>query len=121
MPKGQRKPRPREWNTGLETNCLPSQLEPQNALDGDAIEPARRAGVPGPATPARVRRGAIHVGANHIGLDFVALHFLSRGGMVDRVDKVPEFRGAVAPTLQRRRQSHPSGGVGVLAAVLANT
>ena len=48
------------------------------------------------------------------------LHLLSRRGMVDRVDEVPKFHGAVAATLQRRRQRNPSGGVGVLAAVLAD-
>ena len=40
--------------------------------------------------------------------------------MVDRVDQVPEFQGAVAVTLQRRRQHDPGGGMGVLTAVLAD-
>jgi hypothetical protein len=40
--------------------------------------------------------------------------------MADRVNEVPKFRGAIALTLQCRRQNHPSGGVGVLAAVLAD-
>jgi hypothetical protein len=28
------------------------------------------------------------------------LHFLNRRGMVDRVDEVPKFQGAIAATLQ---------------------
>ena len=48
------------------------------------------------------------------------LHLLSRRGMVDRVDEVPQFHGAIAAALQRRRQRDPGGGVGVLTAVLAD-
>src|SRR6185436_6039220 len=114
------KSRPARRYAWFETKGVAPQLEPQNRFNGDAVEPARRAGVPRPAAAARVRRGAIHVGANHIWLNFVMLHLLSRRGMVDRVDEVPKFHGAVAATLQRRRQGNPRGGVGVLTAVLAD-
>jgi hypothetical protein len=40
--------------------------------------------------------------------------------MVDWVDEVPKFHGAVAATLQSHRQGNPGGGVGILAAVLAD-
>jgi hypothetical protein len=36
------------------------------------------------------------------------LHFLNRRGMVDRVDEVPKFHGAIAATLQCRRQLCPA-------------
>ena len=120
MAIAQFKSRPARRDAWLETKCAAPQLETQNRFNGDAVEPTRRAGVPRPAAAARVRRGAIHVGANHIRLNFVMLHLLSRRGMVDRVDEVPKFHGAVAATLQRRRQGNPSGGVGVLTAVLAD-
>src|SRR5262245_54364787 len=49
------------------------------------------------------------------------LSVLSRGGMVDRVDKIPKFHRAVAITLQRRCEGDPSGSVCVLTAVLPDT
>ena len=55
-----------------------------------------------------------------VGLNFVVLRLLRRGGMVDWVDEVPKFHGAVAATLQGRRQRNPSGSVGILTAVLAD-
>ena len=112
--------RPARRDAWLETKGVTPQSETENRFNGDAEEPARRAGVPRPAAAARVRRGAIDVGAHHIRLNFVMLHLLSRRGMVDRVDEVPKFQGAVAATLQRRRQGNPGGGVGVLTAVLAD-
>src|SRR5512138_3906043 len=120
MAIAQFKSRPARWDAGLETKCAAPQLESENRLNGDTVEPTRRAGVPRPAAAARVRRGSIHVGANHIRLNFVMLHFLNRRGVVDRVDEVPKFHCAIAATLQRRRQGNPSGGVSVLTAVLAD-
>src|SRR4029453_14567061 len=114
------KPGPSRRDTWLETKGAAPQSETQDRFNGDAIEPARRAGVPRPAAAARVRWGAIHVGTNHIRLNFVMPHLLSRRGMVDRVDEIPKIHGAVAATLQCCRQGNPSGSVGVLTAVLAD-
>ena len=111
---------PAGWDAWLDTKGAAPQLETQNRFNGDAVEPTRGTGVPRPAAAARVRRGAIHVGTNYVRLNFVVLHLLSRRGMVDRVDEVPKFHGAVAATLQGRRQRNPSGGVGILTAVLAD-
>src|SRR4029450_13352265 len=91
-----------------------------NPFGPHAVKPTGGTGVPRPAATARVRWGAIHVGAHYVRLNFVVLRLLSRRGMVDRVDKVPKFHGAVAATLQRRRERNPSGSVGILAAVLAD-
>src|SRR4029450_9969555 len=73
-----------------------------------------------PAAAPRVGRSAIHVGANYVRLNFVVVRLLSRRGRVDWVDQVPKFHGAVAATLQSRRQRNPSRGGGILAAVLAD-
>src|SRR5512132_620504 len=111
---------PAGWDAWLETKGAAPQSETQDRLNGDAIEPARRAGVPRPAAAARVRWGAIYVGTHYVRLNFVVLRLLSRRGMVDRVDEVPKFHGAVAATLQGHGQRNPSGGVGILTAVLAD-
>src|SRR5215510_7354463 len=112
---------PVRWDAGLETKSGPLQSQPQNRFNGDSVEPTRRTGVPGPAAAARVRRRAIHIGSDHIRLNFVVLSLLSRRGMVDRVDKIPEFHGAVAVTLQRRCQRYPNSSVSILTAILADT
>ena len=111
---------PARWDAWLDPKSAAPQLEAQNRFNRDAVKPTRRTGVPRPAAATRVRRGAIHVGAHYVRLNFVVLHLLSRRGMVDRVDEVPKFHGAVAATLQGRRQGNPSGGVGILTAVLAD-
>src|SRR4030095_13754520 len=120
MAIAQLKSRPARRDAWIETKFAAPQFETQNSFDGDAVEPTRRTGIPRPAAAARVRWGAIHVGANHIRLNFVMLDILNGRGMVDRVDEVPKFPRAVAAALQSRRQGNPSGGVGVLSAVLAN-
>src|SRR4029434_4751849 len=120
MAIAQFKSRPARWDARLETKCAAPQLETENRLNGDAGEPTRRAGVPRPADQTCVRPGAIHVCTNHIRLNFVVLRLLSRRGMVDWVDEVPKFHGAVAATLQSHRQRNPGSGVGILAAVLAD-
>src|SRR5947207_4398126 len=111
---------PAGWDAWLDSKSAAPQLEAQNRFNHDAVKPTRGTGVPRPATAPRMRRGAIHVGAHYVWLNFVMAHLLKRRGMVDRVDEVPKFRGAVAATLQGRRQRNPSGGVGILAAILAD-
>src|SRR6185436_12884689 len=106
------KSRPASWDTWLKSKCIASQLETQNRFNCDSVKPTRRTGVPCPAASARVWRGAIDVSTNHIGLNFVALNLLGRCGVINRVDEVPKFHGAIAETLQRRRKSDPSRGVG---------
>src|SRR4029453_14812738 len=111
---------PAGWDAWLDPKSAAPQLKAENRFNRDAVKPTRGTGVPRPAAAARMRRGAIHVGAHYVRLNFVVLRLLSRGGMVDWVDEVPKFHGAVAATLQGRRQGNPSGGVGILTAVLAD-
>ncbi len=111
---------PARRDAWLDPKGAAPQLEAQNRFNRDAVQPTRRTGVPRPTAAPRVWRGAIHVGGHHVRLNFIVLHLLSRRGMVDGVDEVPQFHGAVAAALQRRRQGNPRGGVCVLAAVLAD-
>src|SRR5258706_519910 len=57
-------PRPARWDARLEAEPGAGQAEAEDRLQGDAVQPARRAGVPGPAAAARVRRGAVDVCAD---------------------------------------------------------
>src|SRR5215813_3527725 len=66
-------------------------------------------------------RRAVHISADHVWLNFVMLGLLNRRRMVDRVNKIPEFDGAVAVTLQRRCQGDPGSSVGVLTTILPDT
>src|SRR4029453_10382970 len=111
---------PAGWDAWLDPKSAAPQLEAENRFDGDAVKPTRGTGVPRPAAAPRVGRSAIYVGANYVRLNFVVIRLLSRRGMVDGVDEVPKFHGAVAATLQCCRQGNPSGSVGVLTAVLAD-
>src|SRR5262245_2495214 len=105
----------------LEVKCAAPQLKPQNRFNGDSIEPTRRARVPSPTAAACVWRRTVHSSADQLWLKFVMLRVLSRGGMVDRVDKIPKFHGAVAITLQGRCDGAPSGSVCILSAVRPDT
>src|SRR6476619_2578296 len=106
---------PTRRDAWLKAQCLTAQSETQNRFNGYAVEPTRRARVPRPSAAARVWRGAVHVSTSNIRFNFVTLNLLRSRGMVDRVDEVPKFEGAIAGTLQRRRQRNPNGCVGVLA------
>ena len=111
---------PAWWDAWLDPKSAAPQLEAQNRFNRDAVKPTRGTSVPCPTATPRMRPGAIHVGAHYVRLNFVVLHLLSRRGMIDRVDEVPKFHGAIAATLQSRREGNPSGSVGILAAVLAD-
>src|SRR5215470_8088905 len=109
------------WDARLETKCAATQSEPQDRFNCNSVEPTRRAGVPRPTAAACVRRCAVHIRADHVRLNFVMLGILNRCRMVDRVNKIPEFDGAVAVTLQRRCQGDPGSSVGVLTTILPDT
>ena len=67
-----------------------------------------------------MRRFGVDVGGHDIGLHLVALDPGSRAGVVDRVQDREEVARRVAVTQRRERDDRPDGGVGVLAAVLAD-
>src|SRR4029450_1145992 len=98
---------PARWDAWLDPKSAAPQLEAQNRFDRDAVKPARGNGVPRPPAAPSVGRSAIHVGANYVRLNFVVVRLISRRGMVDWVDQVPKFHGAVGATPQRRGQRDP--------------
>ena len=58
---------------GLEMQLVHFQAQAQQGFDDEAVHPAGRAGVPGPAAAAGVGRQGIDVGGDDIGLHFVGL------------------------------------------------
>src|SRR5688572_31080770 len=67
-----------------------------------------------------MRGDGVDVGGDDVGLDLVALDVSARGGVVDGVQEGEESRGLVALAEGGEGDYGPGGGVGVLAAVLAD-
>ena len=93
----------------------------EQRFDDQAIHPAGRAGVPGPAAATDVRRDRIHVRGDDVRLDLVHTHLLRCACMVERIDHAQQFPGAFAIAELGECHRRPDCCVGVLAAVLAHT
>src|SRR6516225_4363905 len=91
--------RPARRDARLEAKRVPLQAESENCFEGDAVQPARRAGVPCPAAAPRMRWRAVHIGADHVRLNLVVRYFRGRRGVIDGIDQVPEFEREVSATL----------------------
>ena len=90
-------------------------------LEGHPVQPGGRAGVPGPAAPADVRRPPVDVGRDDVRLDLVAVDRLGAVGVADRVEQVEQLaRASAAAAEPGEGLHHPGRRVGVLAAVLAD-
>ena len=112
--------RPRRRDAGCDRQLVAAHPEPEHRFEAGAIQPARRTGVPGPATAPDVRRHRIDIGAGDIGLDLVAVALGARAGVADRVECGEQFGRP-----RRRRASRSAitvqvADVRVLAAVLAD-
>src|SRR5690606_7747006 len=94
--------------------------QPQDVLDRQPPGPAGRARLPAPAAAAGVRRAAGDVAGHRIGFDPVALRFGPRACVGDRTEPVEHALGHVAVAEHGEGDARPGGGVGVLAAVLAD-
>ena len=94
--------------------------ESEDRLETEAVHPGRRAGVPGPAASADVRRVRVDIGRHHVGFHLVALDIGRRAGAVDRIQHVEQLDRLVTAAEVRDRHHRPERGVGVLAAVLAH-
>ena len=64
-------PRPVGRQAGREAQLRRPQLQAEDRLDGRAVQPGRRAGVPAPAAAAHVGRLRVDVAGHHVGLDAV--------------------------------------------------
>ncbi len=95
---------------------MPAQAE--QPFDARTIQPARRAGVPGPSAPADMRRDGIDVGRDHVRLDPITIRAAARAAAIDRIEQREQIRGAIAVAHLREREHRPRGRMRVLAAVL---
>ena len=63
----------------IHAHCrLPARRQPQSKqrFDDQAVQPARRPGVPRPTAAASVRRNSVHIRRNDVRFDLVTSHFL---------------------------------------------
>ncbi len=65
--------RPVAGNPGVDREAVAPEVEPEDRLKPDSEEPRGRPGVPGPASPAGVRRPAVDVGGDDVRLDLVTV------------------------------------------------
>ena len=106
-------------NARVQAQRLAGAGETHDPLDADAIHPAGRSGVPGPATATGMGGGGIHVRRHDIGFDLVAIGVRSGQGVIDRVQhREKVMRGVPVAKLGVGKDS-PHRGMAVLTAVLA--
>ena len=111
--------RPVFRQAGLQRDDVASPAETEHTLDPGAEHPARSPGVPGPATPAGVRRHRIDIGGNNIRLDAIVRGCLRPQCVVDRIEKIKQGNCAIAVPHLRRRKNAPHRSMTVLATVLS--
>ena len=101
------------WRRRCPTRAATSEMQ--------AVHPAGRAGVPGPAAAAGVRRDRIDVGGDHVRLDLVDRRRppASAAWLIGLIMR-EQFPRALAVAQRRERHRRPDRGVRVLAAVLAH-
>ena len=114
------KARPEFGNARGENERCRLHLEPQDRLKARPVHPARRACVPRPSAAPDVRRHRVDVGGDHIGFHFVAMHLRARARVIDGIQHREELASPIALPEACKREYRPGGGVGVLAAVLAD-
>src|SRR5207247_1930442 len=75
---------PRSGNARCDREAPAPAPEPQYGLEAEAVHPRRRAGVPGPASSADVRRVRVDVSRHHVRLHLVTLDVGGCAGVIDR-------------------------------------
>src|ERR1700721_3101700 len=91
-------PRPR--NARVDAEAVPGLREAKDRLEPDAIHPARRPGVPGPAATPEVSGRGIDIRRHHERLDLVPRHILRRASVGQWVDHLIELGRAVTIAVQ---------------------
>ena len=66
-------------------------------------------------------RNSVDIGGDHVGLDLIDGHLVRGLGMENRIQEIQETSRLVPLSGLGQGPDHPAGGVGVLAAVLADT
>ena len=112
--------RPIGRNAGLHCHAAALDAQPEQRLDDAAVEPARRARVPGPAAAADVRSSNRCRRPRHRVRSCSVATVGRRLRVVDRRQHVEQLPGASRVAQRARRPSRPDRGMRVLAAVLAH-
>ena len=111
---------PRGRNAGVHREGGPAALQPEDPFHRDAIHPAGRPRVPGPAAAPAVRRVVVDVGGHGVGLRPVRLDVARAPRVVDRVEHVEELHRLVAAPEPGQGEDDPLRRVRVLPPVLAD-
>src|SRR5262249_44165782 len=107
-------------DAGVEAEPVTAAVQTEDRLEDGRVEPGGGAGVPSPAAAADVRRAAVDVARDDVRLDLVAVDARGVLGVTDGVEQLQQVDGGAALAQPRGRLDHPGGGVGILAAVLAD-
>src|SRR2546423_7003748 len=83
-------------NTRLDEQFVAALLEAEYCLERNAIHPARRARVPGPAASPEVAFRGIDIRCNDVGLDFVNVDTLRAISVRDWIDHLEQLERPVA-------------------------
>ncbi len=113
--------RPRRRDARVQREGSAPARESEDPLQPDAIHPAGRAGVPGPAAAPAMRWVVVDVPRDGVGLGLVLLDLRGGARVVDRVEHVEELDRLVAAPEARQGEDDPLGRVRVLSAVLADS
>src|SRR5437762_3162323 len=76
---------PGGWKAGCNAQRIAPHAQAENSFHANPIHPARRPGIPGPASATHMLRMGIDVGGDDIRLYLVARGILRRERMVNRV------------------------------------
>src|SRR5579863_1059082 len=104
----------------LDAEHVAADAYPEERFESRAVQPAGRAGVPGPAAAGRRGRHRIDIGGHGIGLELVTRHLSGAAAVTHGAEAVEQFLGAVTVAQARERHERPDATVGVLAAVLTD-
>ena len=99
---------------------MPNFLEAEDGLKAETVHPGGRTSVPGPPAAAYKGRLAVDIRANHVRLDAVRSGFFLGIGLKNGIEQIEERPGLLAIAQGGKSPGSPGGGMGVLAAVLAN-
>src|SRR6185437_719227 len=120
MTIGDLESRPCLWQAWSHAQPIAPQPEPEHGLQRGAVQPRSRAGVPGPAAAADVRRHRIDVRADHVRFHLVARDRLGAVAVMDRVEQVEQRAGAVAVAEAGPGEDRPDRAMRILPTVLAH-
>ena len=107
-------------NARLKDETISPAVKTEDRLENGLIEPARRAGVPRPASATHMGRVAVHVSGQDIRLNPVTLDPFRILSMEDRVEDLQELECEASLPEEGGRLHDPDGRMSVLAAVLAD-